>query len=189
MPRPRAPWNIKQLTQGTHCTRCSSAFFSLASLFSTARMSSCSSSVRKLRSIMMTAAALQLSTALSVWLVAEHDQCFTRFFLKLPKALFCSHKLAVAVVYTHRIISINSTEWSYWECNYYLFWSSGDLIVLDMFCFSWVCFCSHVWHFVDQLESERIQQKFHEFWGTWERFSHNITWFSLQQTSESEWYV
>lgn len=38
--------------------RCSSAFFSSASLLSTSRMTSCSSSVRKLRSIMVAAARL-----------------------------------------------------------------------------------------------------------------------------------
>lgn len=85
---------IKRPTRGTHRTRCSSAFFSSASLFNTARMLSCSSFVRKLKSIMMAPAALQLSSALGVWLAAGHDQDFTR----------SSSKLSVAVVYIHRIV-------------------------------------------------------------------------------------
>lgn len=43
-------------TQRTHWTRCCSLFFSSASLFNTDRMASCSSSERKLRSIMVNAA-------------------------------------------------------------------------------------------------------------------------------------
>lgn len=53
-------------TRGTHWTRCSSAFFSSASLLNTDRMISCSSFVRKLRSIMMTP-VLCVGCAASGW--------------------------------------------------------------------------------------------------------------------------
>lgn len=121
--RPALESNMK-LTQGTYWTRSSSAFFSSVSLFNTARMISCSSSVRKLRSIMMTAAAP-------------------------PSALHCFNCVAngstwstlyALLVFTHWIIT--NTEWSHLEGYYFFayYWSSGALVVEDMFCFSWWCF-------------------------------------------------
>lgn len=69
--------------EGTHCTRCSSALFRLASLFSTVRMVSCSSSVRKLRSIMMVSPCSGCTPLQGGWgtttgrvrLVAAHRHC------------------------------------------------------------------------------------------------------------------
>lgn len=86
-------WRIKKKSwisvknETTHWTRCSSACFSSASLFSTARMVSCSSSVRKLRSIMVMDLLLIwcCSTALSLCLAAEHGHTFIQFFSKLLK--------------------------------------------------------------------------------------------------------
>lgn len=58
---------MEKWAQGSHWTRFSSAFFSSESLLRTARMVSCSSSVRKLRSIMVVTGACCVLSWFLVW--------------------------------------------------------------------------------------------------------------------------
>lgn len=136
----RARWHITRLTQGTYWTRFSSAFFSSVSLFNTARMSSCSSSVRKLRSIMVTVAAL--SSAFHCFKCVASGWTWSMLYALLLLSswffLFYPHKL------------------SQWQC----FTHTGSSIIQNDHIEK--AFCSHVWHFVVGIW-KKTGKKSHDF--------------------------
>lgn len=162
-----------KLTQGTYWTRCSSAFFSSASLFNTARMISCSSSVRKLRSIMMTAAAAPPS-AFHCFECVANDSTWLMLYALLVSSrfiLFCSHKLSQWQCFTHTgssIIQNDHIEMACYYCLLLVVWSFDGLryVLLQLVMLSAALFDT----LLTSWNLKENREKSHDFMRTQERY-------------------